>query len=101
MKTRIGVETRLNKDLMKTSSMALCLNYDHGENIKPLQSGKNKNIYILRWKIEIVKIYIITTVPTEHNLKPERTQSEPRVRFLGSLWVRYELAFKNFPFALG
>jgi hypothetical protein len=27
------------------------------------------------------------TVPTERNLTPERTQSEPRVRSLGLLWV--------------
>jgi hypothetical protein len=44
------------------------------------------------------------TVPTERNLTPEQTQSKPRVRSLGSFWVRSELAFKNVRslwFALG
>jgi hypothetical protein len=33
--------------------------------------------------------FLAYTVPTERNLTPERTQSEPGVRPLGSLCVRY------------
>jgi hypothetical protein len=52
------------------------------------------NIQLRKFHFNLDTYFIyIYTVPTEPNLTPERSLSELRDRYLGSLWVRSEFAF--------